>query len=360
MKRILEVGPSETGSRGGMAGVIRGLRESEGLNREFIVHSFPSYIDGSLPVRLAYSLYGLLRFWLLGRNYDIVHLHTAEKGSTFRKSLYLRAAKRAGAKVVVHIHGAEYLTFYDALGRRGKGVVEDFFRQADLVLALSDSWKRELEARFSMKACETLYNGVELSLFEQGAGDPAEHQRNFLMLGRLGERKGTYDLIEAMELALRRDPELTLCLAGDGEVEKVRALVAEKGLENSITVTGWIGREETLKRLGKAATVVLPSYHEGLPLSILEGMAAGKAILSTTAGAIPEAVTGENGILVEPGDVPALAEGLLRLSGDVELLRAISRNNRQRVKQVFSLEQMHSRLAGQYRRLLEEVEEWTP
>ena len=80
-----------------MAGGIRGLRESEGLNREFTVHSFPSYIDGSLPVRLAYSLYGLLRFWLLGRNYDIVHLHTAEKGSTFRKSLYLRAAKRAGA-----------------------------------------------------------------------------------------------------------------------------------------------------------------------------------------------------------------------------------------------------------------------
>ncbi len=356
MKKILETGPSETGSRGGMAGVIRGLRESPWLGREFSIDSFPSYIDGGLPLRLAYSCYGFLRFLPRAKQYDLVHLHTAEKGSVFRKYLYLRAAKKAGAKVVVHIHGAEFLAFYDRLGGWKKRVVEDFFRRADLVLALSDSWKRELEARFSMAACETLYNGVDPALFEQAAGDPAEHRRAFLMLGRLGERKGTYDLIAAMELALRRDPELTLRLAGDGEVEKAQALVAEKGLEKSVTVLGWIGREETLRQLGEAAAIVLPSYHEGLPLSVLEGMAAGKAVLSTTAGAIPEAVTEENGILVEPGDIPALAEGLLRLSGDVELLCGMSQRNRQRVKELFSLERMHSRLAEQYRRLLEEVE----
>ena len=82
-------GPSETGARGGMAGVIRGIRESETLNREFLIDTFPTYIDGSLPLRLAYSVYGLLRFWPLRRQYDLVHLHTAERGSTLRKSLYL-------------------------------------------------------------------------------------------------------------------------------------------------------------------------------------------------------------------------------------------------------------------------------
>ena len=62
--------------------------------------------------------------------------------------------------------------------------------------------------------------------------------------------------------------------------------------------------------------VVLPSYHEGLPMAILEGMAAGKAIISTTVGAIPEVVTGENGALVEPGDVIALAQALLQYGGN--------------------------------------------
>lgn len=129
----------------------------------------------------------------------------------------------------------------------------------------------------STAVCETLYNGVDLSRFGEAAGDPAKYRRSFLMLGRLGERKGVYDLIEAMALAVRQDPDLTLCLAGDGQVEEVRALVAQRGLENNIEVLGWVGEEEKRRRLEKAATVVLLSYYEGLPLFILEGMAAGKA-----------------------------------------------------------------------------------
>lgn len=343
-------GPSETGARGGMAGVIRGIRESETLNREFLIDTFPTYIDGPLPLRLAYSVYGLLRFWPLRRQYDLVHLHTAERGSTLRKSLYLWGAKRAGKRVIVHIHGAEYLPFYDGLGPAGKRLVSGFLHRADLVLALSDSWRAELEARFPGAVCGTLYNGVELPPFS--AGDPAARRRSFLMLGRLGERKGTYDLIEAMALAVRQDPALTLCLAGDGQVEQARALVARMGLEKNIDVPGWIGEEEKRRRLEQAAVVVLPSYHEGLPLSLLEGMAAGKAILSTTAGAIPEAVTGENGILVAPGDVPGLAEGMLRLSGDVALLRRMSQSSRARAEALFSLSIMHSRLAEYYRQTL--------
>ena len=72
--RILEIGPSEARSRGGMAEVIRGIRESEVLSREFEVDSFPSYIDGSLPVRLLYSLYGYLRFLTCCRKYDLLHI----------------------------------------------------------------------------------------------------------------------------------------------------------------------------------------------------------------------------------------------------------------------------------------------
>ena len=351
--KILEVGPSETRSRGGMAEVIRGIRESEVLSGEFEVDSFPSYVDGSLPVRLLYSLYGYLRFLACYRRYDLFHIHTAERGSTFRKNFYLRKVKRAGKRAVVHIHGAEYLTFYDGLDRGKKEIVKDFFQRADLVLALSDSWKDELERRFQMKACQTLYNGVEPAELQLAVSDPAEHRNSFLMLGRLGERKGTYDLIAAAELALRQNPGLKLCLAGDGEVDQVRALVKEKGLEQNITVPGWIDRAERLRRLRNAATVVLPSYHEGLPVSILEGMAAGKAVISTTAGAIPEVVGEENGILVAPGDIPALADALLRCSGSPGLLTNMSENNRKKVELGFSVRRVHQQLASYYRQVME-------
>lgn len=346
--RVLEIGPSETRSRGGMAEVIRGIRESEVLEREFQIDSFPSYIDGCLPVRLLYSVCGYFRFLGCYKKYDLFHIHTAERGSTFRKNLYLRKVKQAGKRAIIHVHGAEYLTFYDGLRRPGKKRVNRFFRRAELVLALSDGWRRELESRLQIDTCRTLRNGVAPERFQAAAAAPAECRNAFLMLGRLGERKGTYDLIRAVEIAVRQNPDLTVCLAGDGEVDQVRALVAEKGLEGHIVVLGWIGEAEKLERMKQAATVVLPSYNEGLPMSILEGMAAGKAIVSTTVGAIPEVIAAENGILVEPGDIQALAEALLRCSGDVEMLERMSRENLEKAEEVFSIRRMHQQLAEYY------------
>lgn len=72
--KVLEIGPSETRARGGMSEVIRGIRESEILGRAFEVDSFPSCIDGSLPVRLLYSVYGYLRFLGCYRKYDLFHI----------------------------------------------------------------------------------------------------------------------------------------------------------------------------------------------------------------------------------------------------------------------------------------------
>lgn len=347
--KILVIGPSETRARGGMSAVIREIRESELLKDEFEIDTFASYIDGPLAVRLVYTFWGCLRFMLCSRRYDLFHLHTAERGSTFRKHFYLWWAKRTGRKVIVHIHGAEYLTFYDGLGSLGRRVVDRFLQRADLVLALSESWKRELEARFCIDTCRTLYNGVDTAKFRAAVTDVSACRHSFLMLGRLGSRKGVYDLIDAVEIACRKNPELTVCIAGDGEVDKVRALVAEKGLDRHISVPGWIGETQKLKYLKKAAVLVLPSYYEGLPMAVLEGMAAGKAIISTTVGAIPEVIGEENGILLEPGDVEGLAEAMLACSGNVEALQKMSAENRRKAEETFGVRRMHERLGAYYK-----------
>lgn len=350
--KILLIGPSETKAFGGMSEVIRGIRESGLLGGEFEIDSFPSYVDGCLPLRLLYSVWAYLCFQRRFRKYDLFHIHVAERGSTFRKSFYLKKIKKAGKKAILHIHGATYLDFYDSLTGKRKGIADDFFRQADLVLALSESWKRELESRFPIDTCRILCNGVDLTELGCAVTDNWEHRNSFLMLGRMGERKGTYDLIDAVELALRQNPKLKVCLAGDGEVEKVRTLVAGRGLEEHITVMGWIDPKEKLALLQKAATVVLPSYHEGLPMSVLEGMAAGKAIISTAVGGIPEAVTGENGILIKPGDVQALAQSLLCCSADRGLLQSMAEKNRKRAEELFGIQRMHERLAQYYRQMM--------
>lgn len=88
-------------------------------------------------------------------------------------------------------------------------------------------------------------------------------------------------------------------------------------------------------------------------MAILEGMAAGKAIISADVGAIPEVVGEENGILIKPGDISALADALLRCSGDGAMLRRMSEKNREKMEQSFSVRRMHERLAELYRQVME-------
>lgn len=345
--KILEIGPSDTKSRGGMATVINGIRNSRDLNARYQIDIFPSYIDGNFFLRLLYSSFAYVKFLFLYKKYDLFHIHTASYGSTFRKRIYLKKIKKAGKKAIVHIHGAKYLVFYNGLKEKDKKKVVNFLRSADIVIALSDDWKEKFEQTFGLTNCVSLPNGIDTDQFVDAICDPAQHQNSFVMLGRLGERKGAYDLVNAVEQAMKQNPKIKLYMAGDGEIDKVKALIAEKKLENNIEVVGWVDFADKVKLLKKSATVVLPSYNEGLPMSILEGMAAGKAIISTTVGAIPEVVSKENGILIQAGDVPALAEALLQCSIDTEMIERMGRANISKINEKFSMRKMH-KLLGQY------------
>lgn len=88
--KVLVIGPSVTRAPGGMAVVIRGIRESELLNSEFEIDIFPSYVDGNLALRLGYSVFGYFRFLLCYRKYDLFHINTAEKEVPFEKIFILK------------------------------------------------------------------------------------------------------------------------------------------------------------------------------------------------------------------------------------------------------------------------------
>lgn len=174
-------------------------------------------------------------------------------------------------------------------------------------MTLSDSWRRELLTRFPIKMCRILYNGVDTVGLQEAYTEVEEHRHSFLMLGRLGRRKGALDLVNAVERAVLHNPALTVCMAGDGQVEKVRSFVREKGLEGHILIPGWIDGKEKMHYLRNASTIVLPSYDEGL----------------------------------------------LRCSNDVEMLRDMSRKNREKAEDKFSIRQMHRQLAAYYRQMME-------
>lgn len=350
--KVLVIGPSPVRSKGGMATVIEEIVKDKKLNEEFDMDFYESYIDGNKLKVLLFSVISFVRFYFTKRNYDVYHIHAASYGSTFRKGWYVRAAKKWGKKVILHIHGAEYMIFYDKSNKKKK--IRSILNAADRVIALSNEWKHRFDETFGLTNCVVLENGIDMERLQPAITSYQEHPHTFVSLGRLGERKGTYDLITAIEQAKTEVPDIKCYLAGDGEIEKCKELIKQKKLDNNIIVVGWADFDKKLELLRKSSVMVLPSYNEGLPMAILEGMACGKAIISTTVGAIPEVVKKENGILVQPGDISGLRNALCKYCMDLEEVERIGSANIDLIKSNYSMNVMHQKLAMYYNDVMRE------
>ena len=354
MEKILIVGPSSTKSKGGMSTVIGEILEDNELKNKYDISAYESYIDGTKFRVLLYSIWAIFKFIVTGqaKKYDVYHIHAASYGSTFRKRIYLKIIKKYKKKVILHIHGAEYMVFFDKLSKKKKRQVIDTLQVADMVIALSNEWKNKFDNQFGLTNCYVLENGINTEKLAPAIVDTKKNQTSFVTLGRLGKRKGTYDLVDAIEIARKKVPNIRCYLAGDGEIDKFCNIIVERGLQNNIEVVGWADFTKKLELLSKVSTVVLPSYNEGLPMSILEGMATGKAIISTTVGAIPEVVKEENGILIQPGDVQALADALVKCSTNLKMLEDMSQKNINKIYEQFSMKSMHLKLMSYYKQVI--------
>lgn len=354
MEKILIVGPSSTKSKGGMSTVIGEILEDNELKNKYDISAYESYIDGTKFRVLLYSIWAIFKFIVTGqaKKYDVYHIHAASYGSTFRKRIYLKIIKKYKKKVILHIHGAEYMVFFDKLSKKKKRQVIDTLQVADMVIALSNEWKNKFDNKFGLTNCYVLENGINTEKLAPAIVDTKKNQTSFVTLGRLGKRKGTYDLVDAIEIARKKVPNIRCYLAGDGEIDKFCNIIVERGLQNNIEVVGWADFTKKLELLSKVSTVVLPSYNEGLPMSILEGMATGKAIISTTVGAIPEVVKEENGILIQPSDVQALADALVKCSTNLKMLEDMSQKNINKIYEQFSMKSMHLKLMSYYKQVI--------
>lgn len=280
----------------------------------------PSSRRSSRADKLRYDLGSLFRLgWRLlwDRKIRIVHIHTAAGGS-FTKHLYYYAAlaRLMGRRVVMHCHASRFQTWYESLSpRRQKRLLRQMAR-LDRLLVLSQSWK-EYFVLIGMDAerVEVLHNitpPAALARTERVQGAPLR----LLFLGEIGPRKGVFDLLEAMRLLQEKQSgAFFLHIGGNRQEEELRATIRAKGLSDCVLFHGFVSGEQKAALLAQTDVFALPSHNEGLPISILEAMSYGCAILSTPVGGIPEVVCG-NGLLVNPGDAPAIAEALLALQDD--------------------------------------------
>ena len=278
---------------------------------------------------------------------DIVHIKMSSYMSFFRKWVIFKFFKWKKTKTIIQIHGSEFELFYNNSNSFVKKIIEDIFNAADGVLVLSLFWKKFVQKISNNSNIYIFYNGVSLQKF---AGKTSHVDYiNVLFMGRLGKRKGTYDLLEAFEKAIKRIPNFRLILGGDGEVDQIKKIVSRRGITGNVVVPGWISGEEKIRLYKNCDIFVLPSYNEGLPNSILEAMAVGVPIISTPVGGIPEAVIENvNGFLILPGNVESLFDKLVLLGEDKKLREKMGDQSQLIIKEKFDIEKAVTRLGEIY------------
>ena len=283
----------------------------------------------------------------------IVHIHFSSRGSTLRKIILVWITLQAGRPLVLHAHGSVFDAFFDGLPKLGKAIVRWTYRQADCFIVLSSQWKRFYVDRFGLSESQVvvLCNPAALPATTPDRSDRSKTQ--FLFLGRIGERKGSFDLLEAF----KRLPEpvragARLVFAGDGEVEALRA--AARPLGDAVQVHSWINSAQRDELLVQSDVFALPSYNEGVPMAMLEAMAYGLPIIATPVGGIPDAVTHDvEALLVEAGAIDQLSSALRRMIVEPELRRTMGRHARARAERC-DIKQYSLELGRIYRRLLTE------
>ena len=298
--------------------------------------------------------YGRLVRLLRRRPYDLFHNHA---GITWEGCWGTFAAAEAGTPVVCTEHLPYLIT--DGAQRLLK------LRASRLVartIAVSRGVARSLLERGVVPAdrVSVVWNGIDLAPYaplrapERRASMLGVDPHSFLVVcvSRLTPQKGHAVLLDAVALARRQAPTLTLALAGDGPLrQSLEAQAAALGIEAAVR---FLGRYERVGELLRCAdALVQASAFEGLPLSVLEGMAAALPVVVTdTVGNNETVVPGESGLLVPPDDPAALAGALVRLRSDPGLAHRLGIQARRRVEREFTARLMAQRTRAAYQHAL--------
>jgi glycosyltransferase involved in cell wall biosynthesis len=348
--RILVVGPSIERTKGGMATVINDQLNNQIINTHHQLSYLISHVEGSIIEKAIYSLKSLFYILFHHRKYDIIHLHTAADASFYRKSILLRISNLLNVKTILHMHGSDFDSFYLNSKPVLKKYIKNSLNKCTKIIVLSNYWKSFFDKEFPDLNVSILKNGIDVKSFESCIRKPIEFTK-FLFLGRLGVRKGVYDLLKAIDIIVndygRKD--LKFYLAGDGEESKVEKIIDNTHLQDNVKILGWLNTEEKKKVLREVEVGILPSYEENLPMALIEAMACGKVIISTYAGGIPDLVKNDvNGFLFNAGDVDQLVKLILYVSEKPDDMIKITENNINTIKENFNLDTLSIELNAIY------------
>lgn len=329
--------------KGGIAAVVNGYRGSK-LEKDYDVIYVESYKDGSKLAKLFKGIRGYFHFAkvLLWDKPDIVHIHSSFGPSFYRKLPFIYMASWAEKPVINHIHGADFDEFYVNAGENKKQLIKKVYSKCSVLIALSEEWKLRLSDIVPKEKITIIEN---YSILHENALTQRLQRKcgnNVLFLGELGKRKGCYDIPLVAQKVKEKIPNVKFILAGAGTSEdemKIKEMFSDRLLSENVVFPGWVRDKEKDKLLCDADVFFLPSYNEGMPMSVLDAMGYGLPIVSTNVGGIPKIVKNEvNGYCCNCGDADSLSDGIINILSDKEQREKFAKGSISIVKNGYSID----------------------
>lgn len=289
-------------------------------------------------------LYYIIPF--LGKRYDIIHSHFGNIGII---GSYLKKGLVRG-KLVTVFHGYDLSEFLDLYGTK---IYNSLFRYCDLCLPISEYWKEKLlDLGCDRKKIKVHRMGIEPSKISSATIIKKKRKIKLLTIGRLVEKKGHKYSIEAVSDLINEKIDLDYTIAGGGPLlESLKKQVSILKKENKIKFAGECSKEEVKELYKKSDIFILHSItppsgdKEGIPVVLMEAMAAGLPVISTLHSGIPELVINKkNGFLVEEKNVNSIKERIEYLAKNRKECERMGNNGIELVRDEYNINKQNKKL----------------
>lgn len=366
--RILVAGPLPPPA-GGVETVTKALLESGAFKRFALGHcdltkGRPKETQGRFDwgnLRWAAVHMARMRRSIRERRPQAVYMPLSTTWSGFWRDVVLAwMAKRAGAKVIGHVHGPKLLTVL-AAGGMTRRLVQKSLALFDAILLLTPAWSQPLVDHGYRGDVHIVPSTLGREVIDAGNG----FQRSYgtenptgLFVGQVGRRKGVFDLLEALQRLKQAGKPAKITIVGppeyQGEWDALAQRRAELGLETDIVqFKGPLQGEALYEEFRRADYFILPSHREGLPVVLFEAGSFGLPVIATPVGGVPQLLEHEhNSLLVTPGDVEAIANAIERMRSSAVERAKYGAQLRKDVRR-YDPDAVSSKICGILTRLLE-------
>lgn len=347
MIRVLILATSHQ-TRGGISSVI--MTHKKGSQwKLYHCKWIETHIDKGVIYKLWYFAYGFAQYLFLLPFYNLVHIHTSEPTSAFRKCIFMFYAKLWRKKTIIHFHSFSSNT---TINGKYRYLYHYLFGKADVVIVLSETWKKLVNDSFLLgNKIKVVYNPCTTEVLDK----KYNKKQQILYAGTVNTRKGYADMIKAFALIANDYPDWQIVFAGNGETDKGKILSVHLGIDKQTLFLGWVNGLEKDKVFKEATIFCLPSYAEGFPMAVLDAWSYGLPVITTPVGGVSDiAIDGYNLLLFTPGDTQQLAGQMRKMIESVKLRNSIANESIKLSKTIFDMTAINHKIEKIYNSLCKE------